>query len=431
MNQNTIWKRVTDHLRATVTPDDFETWFSKINLGFIGPDHVVLEVPNKFVVSWLQETFMKQIAEAFEKSIGSVPSMEFSVQSIPRMNRQNKLCGSEYYFLEIDSHNTFESFIKTKSNEFAFSSAVEVAINPGISYNPLYLFSSLSVGKTHLLNAIGNDIKKQHPSFKIGYTSADRFSISFADTLSPEDRDKIRCSYMDLDILLFDDTDCLGDEDRSQEEFVSIFDSLYEAGKQIVVAAKTPPGQVKTFHPHFRSRLEWGVLSEIGSPDVRDKMDFIEKMAGAGGMKVPDDVCFFLANNAHDFKDLGRLICRLEAFHSAYHPRLDLCTVENLVRDLPTTEADDKLIKSITSQYFGIPNSEITSNNKNKEFTYPRHIAMYLVRKINNSSYSNIAKSFCKKDHSTVINAIRRIENNKRTDANLKRDLSNLESLLT
>lgn len=427
MNKNEIWDLVASHLKNAVPVDDFRTWFSKVNLNFLDPRLAVIEVPNKFVAAWLREAFLDHLADSFEKVTGARPDIDFSFPIAA--SRKNYNNSNTDHFININSNKTFESFIKIKSNNFAVCSAVEVVNNLGNTYNPLYFFSGSGVGKTHLLHAIGNKIKSTRPYVKIGYTSADRFSSCLAEAPSGEDPDTIR-RHTDLDVLLFDDVDSLNDQDLSQKEFISVFDSLYQAGKQIVVAARMPPGQVKTFLPGCRSRLEWGVLSEIGVPDIQDKMVFIGKKIRPLGMRIAEDACFFLANNAQDLKELDRIILRLKLFRPDNQQELDLCTIENLFRILTNTYISVNSIKLAISQYFNISNSDLLSNNKNHKHVYCRHIAMYLTRKMMKLNYSDIAKHFNKKDHSTIINAIIKIDKNKFTDKKLSRDLFNLESLL-
>jgi chromosomal replication initiator protein len=370
MNKNDTWKLVKRKLKEIVSTDDFNFWFSKAKINSINGDHVVIEVPNKFIAMWLHENFMNKLLEAFDKSIGKISSIDFSFSSV--IYQKNNTYDNNKSFCLINTFPnayTFDSFINVKSNEFAYLSSIEITNNPGKYCNPLYLFSPFSCGKTHLLNAIGNKAISNYPSFKIGLTSGNIFSCYISTSDSEEEINKILYCYKNLDFLIFDDVDHLNAKDRSQKEFISIFDSLYQRGKQIVLAAKAPPGQVKSFHPDCRSRLEWGMLSGIEAPDVQGKMLFIQRTSIVQGIQIPEDVCFFLANNFSDFGELGLLICRLKAFQSSCNSEFDMSTIQKFIHCFSNNNnIQIESLKALISQYFNISVNELCSNKKTNPF---------------------------------------------------------------
>jgi chromosomal replication initiator protein len=300
-------------------------------------------------------------------------------------------------FLNSNENNTFETFFKFESNKLALLTSLEVAESPGLTFNPLYLYAKMSLGKTHLLNSIMNKIKTQNPVFKVGYTSATRFSECISNCKSPDSIKAIHRYCSTLDMLLFDDVDFLSDKDVSQREFISLFDILYQRGKQIVVAAKVPPGQVKTFIPGFRSRLAWGMLSEIESPDLPSKIFFFKNKLLSYNIIIPDDIVFFICKKCLDFKELNNEICELK-------------NNKTLPKHIYSKNLNKKIIIDKVMTYFNITSNELYSNKKNKIYSYPRHIAMYLIKIKCNLSYKDIAIVFNKKDHSTIINAVNKIK---------------------
>jgi chromosomal replication initiator protein len=317
-----------------------------------------------------------------------------------------------------------------KCNRFASSSALEVANRPAEQYNPFYIFSDLSLGKTHLLNAIGNQVLSGNPFSRIRYLSSNTFTSDFTYSAKNKNIQAFRERYCGLDLLLLDDVQLLGNRKRTQEEFLFIFNALYEARKQIVIAGDRPPNQLPRINARLKSRLGWGLISEIEAPDQNMKIHIIRKKAKEDGIPIPDDVIFFLAKSNKDIKGLIKNIVRIETYASLNRGDINISRVKSLIKDDSRKEVGVDDVKSITAGYFNISLSELVSNKKQRIYSYPRQVAMYLCRKYTDSSFKQIGDAFGDKDHSTVIYAVNRIDKYKVRKKEVREDLKKLENLL-
>ena len=270
-----IWDRITANLESHFSKSQIKTWFSQTVLKNLDADLAIVEVPNKFVANWLYDNYVGQIKQSFKDISGFLPEIQFtyaakSHNSAKFPTRVIRKSAASFYS-QLDPLSTFSCFITANSNRFAFSSALEVAKRPAGQYNPLYIFSKQGLGKTHLLNAIGNKALEENPRIKIRYLSVDRFSSDFSLAAKRRTLLDLRQEYRDLDFLLLDDIHLLSGRSRSQEELISLFNSLLDSKKQVVVAGNAPPSQINDLHPQLRSRLEWGLLLEIQVPDQKNE----------------------------------------------------------------------------------------------------------------------------------------------------------------
>ena len=430
-----IWARITANLESHLPKSQIKTWFSQTALKTLDADQAIVEVPNKFVATWLDDNYIGQIRQSFKETSGFRPKIRFTYakkthnkdKSRPESARKQ----TEHPEHRLNPLYTFGNFIKANSNRFAFSSAMEVAKSPSGQYNPLYIFSKQGLGKTHLLNAIGNKVLGDNPKIKIMYLSADRFSSEFSLAARRRAFTEFRREYGGLDFLLLDDIHQISGRNRSQEELTSLLNSFLEAKNQIVVAGDAPPSQINALQPQLRSRLEWGLLSEIQVPDQKTKMQIIKKKAKEKELYIPDDVVFFLVSATNDIKTLVQYLTGLETHSSLYHREIDMSMVKSIIKDRPFSKISVHDIQKLTAGHFNISLSDLLSKKKKRAFSYPRQVAMYLTRKFSGMSFKEIGKEFGDKDHSTVLYAVRRIEKGKEEKSEVMDDINKLQSFLT
>ena len=436
-DKKTIWQQITSNLEAGVSQSEIKTWFSGTVLRRLEPNLAVIEVPNKFVASWLRENYTGHIQNSFKNTLHIEPEISFSFDKTSaaggetdalRENIREPAHGADR---TLNSLLTFNNFITASSNRFAYTCALEVANNPAQQYNPLYIFSNLSLGKTHLLNAIGNHVRRKKRAFNIKYVTAHRFISHFSFCLKRDNLPEFRDDYRNIDLLLFDDIHTLADREKCQFEFISLFNSFYEAKKQIVVAANKPPKQIKNIVPQLTSRLEWGLLSEIDIPDQNTKMKIIENMAKKSNLSIPEDVSFFLANATNNLKTMSQYLVSLETHASFYSREIDMSTVKSIIKDRQSNKVSVDDIQKATTGYFNISLSDLLSNNKKRKFSYPRQVAIYLTRKLTDLSFKEIGKAFGNKDHSTVIYAAKRIEAEKEVEKSVSEDIDKIQNYLS
>jgi len=394
-----------------------------------------VEVPNKFVANWLSDKYLTEIKKAFKKILKESPEIHFIyghqlTEKEPSKSQQIHQ-SDPYQNHHLNPAMTFNRFIIGENNRFAYSSALEVAKRHADHYNPLYIFSTSSVGKTHLLHAIGNYILSKDPFFRLKYISSERlildFNLSQKSKKSHEFREKCR----NIDILLLDDIQLLASKKRIQEEFLSIFNSLYGSNKQIVVTGDKPPNRLNNMGSQLKSRLESGLLTEIQGVDQKTKIHIIKKRLKEENFNIPDDIILFLSKYSNSIKALIKNLVRIQTYFSLNNGDINISTVKSLIKNKDHREIGVEDIKSITADYFNISLSEIISQKKQRVFSYPRQLAMFLCRKHTDLSFKEIGYSFGRKDHSTVIYSVRRVEKLRIKRKDILDDLNRLESLFS
>ena len=429
-----IWEQITERLESQLTESEFNTWFSQATLRKWDPHLAVIGAPNKFVANWLREKYHIQIEKAFQGILNRSPELRFIYDhpddTIESPDTEYSLKQEIYPEHHLDASMTFDRLHMEKCNRFACSSALEVANRPAEQYNPFYIFSELSLGKTHLLNAIGNWVLGRNPFSRVKYLSSNKFTSDFTYSVKNKNIQAFRERYCGLDLLLLDDVQLLGNRKRTQEEFLFIFNALYGARKQIVIAGDRPPNQLPRINARLKSRLGWGLISEIEAPDQNMKIHIIKEKANEDGIPIPDDVIFFLAKSNKDIKGLIKNIVRIETYASLNRGDINISRVKSLIKDDSRKEVGLDDVKSITAGYFNISLSELVSNKKQRIYSYPRQLAMYLCRKYTDFSFKQIGDAFGDKDHSTVIYAVNRIDKYKVRKKEVQEDLNKLEDLL-
>lgn len=412
-------------------------WFSRISLERLDNNTAFLSVPNKFVARWLREKYIGEIKQALDEITDMAAEIKFIYggQVAVSDSLQIEIDPSDDLFLDLKSRlnasMTFRRFTTDNCNRFAYSSAMSVAHGQTENYNPLFIFSKDSLGKTHLLHAIGNEVINRNPLFRTGYISPDKFISDYNYYKRARDLFQFREKYCNLDILLFDDIHLLANKKTMQEEFLTIFDNLYGDKKQIVITGNNIPHGLIDFNPQLISRLEWGLLSEINSPDNKLKVKIIKRRCLDDQIDIPDDIISFLAKSSHDLKALLRNLVRVETYLSLNKGSINLSLVRSLLKNKKMSEIGIEDIQSLTAGYFNITIAELISNKKKRIYSYPRHLAIYLARKYTANSVQEIGQSFGRKDHSTVIYAIKRIEKLRNTDKETRNVLDRIENIIS
>jgi chromosomal replication initiator protein len=426
-----IWAQVSRNLEFKMSKGEFKTWFSRVFLRRFDPEVVILGVPNKFVANWLSDNYLIDIKKSFKKIARVSPSVHFSYDHGATEKELRDAEKSEGYLKRrLNASMTFDNFITAESNRFAWSTAQGVAEKRKEEYHLLYLYCANGLGKSHLLHAIGNHRLAKSPRCRLRYLSSDAFSSDFTYSIKSDRLDHYRAELSNLDLLLFDDIHHLANREKTQEEFLSIFNTLYAQKKQLVIAGDSAPNKLRNVNPELKSRLGWGLLAEIREPDQNLKISVIQTKASEYNLTLPEDVVFFLANSSGDIKNLLNNLIRVQTFTSLNDGPLSISTVKALMRDKDRSEINLEDIMTTTAGYFNISMSDLLSNKKKRVYSYPRQLAMYLARKYTELSLKDIGHSFSHKDHSTVIHALRKIDKEKEKNQEVQMDLTKIESLL-
>jgi len=434
--KNYIWDQIKNDFKSGIPKPEFDTWLSGVSLKEIDQDHAIIEVPNKFVARWLQDNYIDQIQTVFRKHLKTLPEIRFTSTSpsdkkdLPKKNAPTSPGTS--VFQGLNPLSTFGSFVTANSNRLAYSSALDVADGPSNNYNPLYIFSEFSLGKTHLLNAIGNLVIKNDPFANVMYLSTERFISRF---LSPENT--IPANHFwesggNPDFLLIDDLHLIAEHKKPQEEFLALCSSLLESDKQLAIAATYPPSKIPNLLPQLRSRLEWGLIAEISAPSQKTKMKIIKKSAKQTDLVLSDNVVFFLAGATDNLKTLIKYLVKLQAYASSYKRPIDISVVDSIIKKKSNHASDIDLrhIQRVTAKYFNIALRDLLSNKKGKTFSYPRQIAIYLSKKLTSYSLKEIGNAFGNKHHSTVIYTVKRVEKVKSQNKAILNDINTIQMVI-
>ena len=437
-----LWSKVTVSLKERIGPQNFDIWIKPIHFISLEGEKVELEVPNRFFKEWINEHYSPYIKEALSLLTQKPCHLQFRIQN-EKMNEKASISFPSQTHPSLSSHTsqpifspkyTFDHFVVGASNQFANAACLAVANLPAKNYNPLFIYGGVGLGKTHLLNAIGNHIIQNRifPDVKkIFYTSAEEFTNELINSIRYEKMDEFRNKFRKMDILLIDDIQFIAGKERTQAEFFHTFNSLYEARKQIVVTSDKFPKDIPNFEERLRSRFEWGLIADIQPPDIETKVAILRKKAENEKIDLPNDVAFFLASQIDsNIRMLEGCLIRIGAFASLTQTPIDLSSAKEVLKNIikPKEEfISTDMIQKVVSNYFNIKISDFKVKRKNKGYVIPRQIAIYFSRKLTNSSLIEIGEKFGGKDHSTVIHSIKKVEEKMSTDLSFKELIENLQ----
>lgn len=433
-SKNEIWDQIKENIRGDISNSEFNTWVSQASLVEISPKLAIIAVPNKFVASWLSDNCSQNIEKVLLSILGEHPKVRFSYQTHSTSSQEKKKTAISQkeappFFSGLDPSRTFSGFVASGSNGLACSSAMEVASNPFYKYNPLYIFSKWSLGKTHLLHAIGNEAVRKLPDSKAVYLSAEDV-LSRIQKAASDTNTHFWETEEPPHFLLLDDFHTLVSHRELQRELLSLCTQFLERKRQLVVAASAPPSQLENLLPQLRSRLEWGLITEIAIPDQRTKMKVIHQKARQEGIEIQEDAAFFLASSTNNLKDLVAQIEKIKIHAPLYGNRISITTVQSILENELHTRIGPALIQEITAKYFQISPSDLKSSKKERRISYPRQIAMFLTRKYTDLSLKEIGKAFGNKHHSSVIYSISSIEDNIKSKIGVVEDITRLKGFL-
>lgn len=446
-----LWDDTLAHLELNLSPQHFSTWIKPLKLVKIEQDMVYLEVPNRFVLDWVKENYSKLIQKNLSDLSAISYRLHFDVsnqpgEDLPRTSQvgvapapveaKQKIVKNAYAAdLNLNRKYTFEEFVSGSSNQFAYAAAMAVANNPATTYNPLFIYGGVGLGKTHLVNAIGNAILKKTPQMRICYYTSEKFMNELINSLRYNRMDEFRNKFRSMDILLIDDIQFIAGKERTQEEFFHTFNALYESHKQIIVTSDKFPKDIPGLEERLRSRFEWGLIADIQAPDVETKLAILKMKAEQNSIKLPEDVALFLANSiCNNVRELEGYLIRIGAYASLTSIPISLEMARDVLKDILIERNRELTVEEIlkkVSLHFNIKVSDIKSAKRLKAVVLPRQIAMYISRQLTSSSYPEIGERFGGKDHSTIIHAIRKIEKLMEEDFQLKSTIENLKKELT
>ncbi|HEX7254411.1 MAG TPA: chromosomal replication initiator protein DnaA [Gaiellaceae bacterium] len=414
-----LWTEVSERLRAALNDKTYRTWFSEAEGLDLSDESFVLAVPNDFTREWIESHFLGLIDAAVRDATGQERRIDLSVRLVEAAAGtapEPQLEVAEPSRIEgLNEKYSFDSFVIGSSNRFAHAAALAVAEAPAQAYNPLFIYGSTGLGKTHLLQAIGHYIGEHSRDFSVCYVTSERFMNDFINSLRDKRIEGFKQRYRTFGVLLIDDIQFLEHKERIQEEFFHTFNTLYEAGKQIVISSDRPPRQIATLEQRLRSRFEWGLMTDIQPPDLETRIAILQKKARTDGIQVADTqlLTFIAGRVSTNIRELEGALTRVVAFSSLTGRSMTVDLAQDVLRDVfPQGEAAQVSIERIqdeVSERFGLSKEELIGDRRSQNIVYPRQVAMYLSRELTDSSLPRIGRHFGGRDHTTVIHATSKI----------------------
>jgi chromosomal replication initiator protein len=429
------WDQIRANLQQKVTVEGYENWLKSTS--FLSQDNgtLTVAVPDRDTRSWLETEYAQRIVDCCRELHLPVRQIIYHVDAArpvqPAPIADSGVPDLESHSSSLNPKFTFDTFVVGACNQFAHAAAKAVATNPiSHSYNPLFLYGGVGMGKTHLMHAIGRELVNRFGTMKIIYTSSERFMNEMIACIRTDRMPQFHQRYREADVLLVDDIQMLGNKERTQEEFFHTFNQLHDQQKQIVISSDAPPKDIPGLVERLRSRFEWGLQADIQPPDLETKMAILDKKAEAEGVKLPDDVRSFMASKTKsNVRELEGALVKLVAYTSLTGTPINLHMAQQVLKHLVHVQdrrvSMDSIQKAVAER-FNIKQSQLKEKSNTKKVVYPRQIAMYLVKELTDASLPEIGRAFGGKHHTTVLHSIHKIETARHTDLELNRMLHSL-----
>ena len=428
-----FWDQILAYLQQNVSHEGYENWLK--GTAFVGMegDTLCVSVPDRETRTWLETEYSAVVRNGIRHL--ALPVRHVSYESLPARGAMNQALEAVNSDLEagtsaLNPKFTFNSFVVGACNQFAHAAARSVATNPSRSYNPLFLYGGVGMGKTHLMHAIGRELMDKFGGMRIIYTSSERFMNEMIACIRTERMQQFHQRYREADVLLVDDIQVLGNKERTQEEFFHTFNELHDHQKQIVISSDSPPKDIPGLVERLRSRFEWGLLADLQPPDLETKMAILDKKSEAEGVKLPDDVRTFMASKTKsNVRELEGALVKLMAYSSLTGTPIHLQMAQQVLKHLVHVQDRRVTIDSIqraVADRFQVKPSQLKEKSNTKKVVYPRQVAMYLVKELTDASLPEIGRAFGGKHHTTVIHSVNKIEQSRHVDPELNRLLHSL-----
>ena len=430
----TLWDKILQHTERRVNPHSFATWFRPTRQEHAEENRLMIRVPTKLFSKRLKETY-GELLKAVLVEIGRPElALEFicaetePVTANPPASTQARLDFDSANY-QLNPRYTFDSFIVGASNQFAHAAARAVAEQTRY-YNPLFLYGGVGLGKTHLMQAIGHELKKRTPAMRLTYISAEKFTNEVIASIRFERMAALRDRFRNMDVLMVDDIQFIATRERTQEEFFHTFNALYDQQKQIVISSDCPPKEIAVIEERLRSRFEWGLIADIQPPDLETKIAILQKKAESERVRLPDDVAEYIARAIKsNIRELEGALIRLMAYASLTGIEVSLSTAQQVLKNIIETQEKKVTIEQIqktVGEIYGLRAQDLKIRSNSKVIAFPRQVAMFIVKQLTSASLPEIGKQFGGKHHTTVLHSINKIELLRQTDKELNRTINRL-----
>jgi chromosomal replication initiator protein len=431
------WDQIKNNLSSKLRPEAFQNWFALTEFSRVEGERLTVAVPNEATKSWVEGEYSDSIHDAISELHLPVRTIEFHVmptpngfasgmvEPLPSSNGAAAESVLQGGTIQLNSKFTFENFVVGSCNQFAHAAAKAVATMPSKSYNPLFIYGGVGMGKTHLMHAIGKSLSSQFAGMRIVYTTSERFMNHMINCIKLDRMQSFRDHFRSADVLLMDDVQILSGKERTQEEFFHTFNDLYDHSKQIVISSDSSPKQIGGLVERLRSRFEWGLMVDVQPPDLETKMAILDKKAELEGVKLPEDVRIFIATKTRsNVRELEGALVKLIAYSSVSGAEINLPMAQQVLKHMIQGQDRRVSIESITravAEKFELQPSQLRQKTNARQIAYPRQIAMYLAKELTNSSLPEIGRAFGNKHHTTVLHSVNKIDQLRHKDGELNR----------
>ncbi len=443
MTKEELWKAVLGEMELSLSKANFTTWLKNTSITAREGDSLMVNTPNGFIKEWLQNKFHKQILNSVQKLAPEIREIKYLIgtsslasaakkdifQLMPDRIFENKptIDTDVNPQTNLNKKYSFDAFIVGSHNELAHAASLAVMNNPGKVYNPLFLYGGVGLGKTHLLQAIGNSVLEKNPQKKVLYLPAERLTAEIVESVRNKIAEELKSRYHKLDILIIDDIQFIAGKEKTQEIIFSTFNELHSKNKQIILSSDRPPKAIPALTERLRSRFEGGMIADVGLPDFETRLAILKLKTQQREAEFDDNILSYIATNIQkNIRELEGALNRIIAVSQVYNKKLDIKEVKRLLAtylNSPYRKTTPQLILKAVSDFYNLPLPDITKRSRKKEVVRPRQIAMYLLREETKSSFPEIGQRLGGRDHSTVIHAYEKIKSEEENDEITKQEI--------
>jgi chromosomal replication initiator protein len=455
LNQDQVWSQVQEELRFQLAKRTYDMWLKNTSVLSADNNTYRIGVPSKLAKDWLADRFSGLIQETLQAVTGTDVDIDFvispsshrpaiatvDVDTLTSAGDNGRDNGEAYDNAppippsELNVRFKFSSFVVGHNSQFAHAAAKAVAEAPGDSYNPLFLYGGVGLGKTHLMHAIGHEVHDRFPRKRVVYLTSEQFTNEVISSIATARMGEFRHKYRTVDVLLIDDVQFLAGKDRTKEEFFHTFNALHEINKQIVISSDRPPKEIPTLEDRLRSRFEWGLIADIQSPDFETRLAILHSKLGDNSALVPEEVLSFIAHKVtRNIRELEGALTRVQAFAAVHQRQVDEDEAARLLADIIPAGTRKPInverIQALVADYYNVTLEDMKGKRRDKHIVFPRQVAMFLVREETPSSLPAIGKAFGGRDHTTALHSIEKIANELKEDERLRYEVQAIREKL-
>ena len=435
---NPLWFDLLGKAKQTFSSQTYDSWFAPLKALSVNNGSFTIEAPNNFFKEWIVHHYRDFITKTLSEISGKTIHLDIHIRSdqapfeyeMPKKRIHLKRKMPISFGNNLNKNYTFDSFVVGPSNRFAHAASTAVAISPAQAYNPLFIYGGVGLGKTHLMHAIGQQIRANHPDQKVYYVSSEEFTNQLIDAIRNKNTASFRAKYRSVDAILIDDIHFVSGKEQTQEEFFHTFNSLYDAHKQIVLSSDRPPKEISRLEERLVSRFEWGLVTDIQIPDIETRVAILKQKAAISNYDIMDDLAFFLASRIKtNIRKLEGALVKVVSYASLNKTQPTVSLAEELLQDILIEDkvVTVEMIHKKVAEHYDLRASDMTSKRRPAGIAFPRQIAMYLARELTNNSLKEIGEAFGGRDHTTVLHAYKMLDEKIHNDFKIRKLINHLK----